>query len=108
MVTMEKQILTSISNRENFICYTLKKSESYYEFLFGLLDALGIQKPDLYDGMTGKLPDVYEEIDEYFPYENEDSEIIEFMGKDKIFLVIRTKHMDKLREFIENNTEFKE
>lgn len=105
---MEKQTILSINNREKSVCYTFEKKSSYYEFLLSLLKNLGVsQLPDLYDDY-GKLPDVTKEVDEYFYWKKGSTEINEVVGANKIFLVIQTKEMDKLREFMEKNTQFKQ
>lgn len=103
---MVKQTIYAISNREKFVCYTLGKDAAYYDFLFSLLKTLNINIPDLYDGMTGKLPDINKEKDECSFYESNDSEVIEVIGAEKIFLIVYTKNKDKLLKFIEKNTEF--
>ncbi|MFH0752345.1 MAG: hypothetical protein V1914_01980 [archaeon] len=101
---MEKQTVYAISNKENYTCYKLGKKASYYEFLFSLLKTFNAEIPDLYDE-KGKLPDI-ERKDIQSSYGNDDIEIIEVIGDKRIFLIIKTEQKDKLREFMEKNTEF--
>ena len=103
---MEKQIITAISNREIGTCYILKKKSSFYEFLLSLLKELKVEQiPDLYSGETGKLPDVTKTADDYFYWDDPVAQITVISGANKVFLIIKTKHKDKLQKFMEKNCE---
>lgn len=102
---MEKQKVLGISNREIGICYTLEKKSSFYEFLLSLLKELEVEQvPDLYDGV--KLPNATKEVDSYFYWDDPNVSVTSIIGANKIFLIVKTEQKDKLREFMEKNTEF--
>lgn len=106
VITMEKQIVYAISNRKDRVCYEIGKNKSYYEFLLLLLQEFNVkQLPDFY-GTDGKLPDATTKVDISFYWEDPNIDFTHFIGANKIFLMIRTEQRDKLRSFMEKNTEF--
>lgn len=103
---MEKQKILAISNKEDYICYTLDKNKFYYDFLIDMLKEFNVKKiPDFYDE-TGQLPDPITEIDSTFSWEDDSINIYHVIGYKKIFLFVKTKLQDKLNKFIESNCEF--
>lgn len=86
---MEKQTILAISNRKDCICYEIRKNRSYYEFLLSLLEDFNVkQLPDFYDG--DKLPDATTKTDLSFFWEDPNIEITQFIGANRIFLMIKT------------------
>ena len=104
---MEKLKIYGISNREDYICYTLDKSKFYYNFLMNLLKEFNVEEiPDFYDGDTGQLPNTLEIIDSHHFFEDSKISIIHVIGYKKIFLFVKTSLRDKLNRFMEKNCIF--
>ena len=103
---MEKQKILAISNKEDYICYTLDKNKFYYDFLINTLKEFNVKQiPDFYDE-TGKLPNPISEVDTTFSWEDDSISINHVIGYKKIFLFVKTKSRDKLNRFMELNCEF--
>ena len=103
---MEKQKIIGISNREEYICYTLDKNEFYYAFLTNLLKEFDVKHiPDFYDD-AGKLSNPISEFDSMFYWDDNSISIIHVIGYERIFLFVKTNLRDKLNKFMENNCEF--
>ena len=95
--------ITAISNREEQICYKIKKSSEFYAFLFDLLKEFNEKLPDIQDE-KGNSPDIFKEVDTYSFQKGESIGITQVTGKEHVFLIIKTKQREKLNEFIKNNT----
>ena len=102
---MKKIELTGISNREDFFCLTISKSDLYYPFLFKLLKHFDEEIPDI-QNEKGNSPNILDEEDTYTFYGKNNLNIIEVIGKNKIFLFIITDLRDKLSDFIQKNSKY--
>ena len=97
-------LIYSVKNWGKHSCYKLKKSEDYFEFLFGILKIRDIPVPDIYDA-KGKKETIFERENTCIVYESSKGDIIEITSKDFIFLIIL--HIDdKIKEYILNTAEF--
>ena len=97
--------ITAISNTEKFICYKIKKSNDFYHFFLGLFKEFEGEIPDIQDNM-GNNPNIFEKEDSYSYFDNENFEIIQFIGKDYVFLFIKTNQKEKLNQYVKKNSEF--
>lgn len=106
-IKMEKLEILAISNKEDYICYTLDKSKFYYTFLMNLLKEFNVKHiPDFYGDENGQLPNTLEIIDSQYSFEDDKISIIHVIGHKKIFLFIKTDLRDKLNNFMDKNCEF--
>lgn len=106
-IKMEKLKILAISNREDYICYTLDKSKFYYNFLMNLLKEFNVKQiPDFYDGETGQLPNIIKITDSHYSFEDDIISLIHIIGHKKIFLFVKTKLRNKLNKFMESNCKF--
>ncbi len=101
---MKKLKICSIKNWNNKSCYKLVKSETYYEFLFGLLNLNNIRIPDIYD-YQGEKQDIFEEKNTCTVYANKEIEIIEITSEDNIFLIIEPNN-DRSKKYFMDNCDF--
>ncbi len=102
---MEKQKILAISNKEEYICYTLEKTKSYYDFLCPLLKEFNIKIPDFYEA-DGEIVDILKVEDSHVSYNNGDVYITQITGHKAIFLIFHTNLRAKLRKFMEEHCEF--
>ena len=102
----EKQVICGISHRERVICFEMKKSTTYLAFLFALLGELKMRIPNLYNGQTGELPNMMNIRDSHAHYEEGKNEITQVVGSERIFLMIRTPHKKRIRDFMESHCLF--
>jgi len=98
---MEKVKITSISNYEDVIVLEIKKEKSYYKFLYELFKQFNNE--DLY---YLKDDDIFKEKDVYTYYPGDNVNVVEIIGQEKIFFVIRTKQRDELIKYLKENSEF--
>ena len=99
---MKKPKVTAISNREDYFCITTEKDSNHYPFLFSLLKHFGEKIPDIQDYM-GRDPDITKEEDSYSFYGEKNISIIHVIGKDKVFLFMKTDRREELSQFILDN-----
>jgi len=106
---MTSQKIEGISNKKDYVCFTLKKDKTYNPFIKGLLKELNIQYHQTQDEL-GNVTNAEEVTDTYTSYGDEGNRLIEVSGNEKIFLFSltpsNTEIRDKVTKYILENTEF--